>query len=98
MLMGRNTYPITIIHSTMSTLHEIVYKNDSVLFNLHKPCFTSINYDLKVCFTNNFSLTKSNGQNVSLLWNIYTCEKSVLAKLTIKLHKKIKKYIYAGLL
>ena len=42
------------------------------------------------------SLSKSSGQNVSLLWNIYTCEKSVLAKLTLKLHKKIKKLYMLG--
>ena len=45
-LWGGIPFPITRIHSTMSTLQEIVYKNDLVLFNLHESCFTKINYDL----------------------------------------------------
>ena len=45
-LWGGIPFPITIIHSTMSTLQEIVYRNDSVLFNLHESCFTNINYDI----------------------------------------------------
>ena len=45
-LIGRNAFLNKIIHSTMSTLHETVYRNDSVLFNLHESCFTNINYDL----------------------------------------------------
>ena len=40
----------------MSTLQETIYRNDSVSFNLHEFRLTSINYDLKVCFINNFSL------------------------------------------
>ena len=80
----------------MPTAQEIVYRNDSVLFNLHESCFNSINYDLSVCFTINFSLSKSSGRNLSLLWNIYTCVKSVLAKLTLKLHKKVKKLYILG--
>ena len=74
-LWGGIPFPITMINSIMSTLQEIVYRNDSVLFNLHESCFTNINYDLKVCFPTNFSLSKSSGQNLSLLWNIYTCVK-----------------------
>ena len=89
-LLGGIPYTITIIHSTMPTLQETVYRNDSVLFNLHESCFTNTSYDLKVCFTTNFSKTKSSGQNLSLLWNIDTYVKSVHAKLTRKLHNKIK--------
>ena len=55
----------------MSTLQETVYRNDSV-FNLN------INYDLKVCFITNFSLTKSKSRNLSLLWNKDTFVKPVL--------------------
>ena len=65
-LSGGIPFPIKIIHSTMSTLQETVYRNDSLLLNLHESCFTNINYDLKVCFITNLSLTKSRSQNLSL--------------------------------
>ena len=71
-LLGGIHFPIKIIHSTMSTLQETVYRNDSVKFNPHKSCFTNTNYDLKVYFITDFSLTKSRSQNLSLLWNIDT--------------------------
>ena len=58
-LLGGLPFQIKIIHSTMSTLQEIVYRNDSLLSNLHESCFTNINYVLKVCFITNFSLIKS---------------------------------------
>ena len=75
----------------MSTLQKTVYiLNDSVLYNLHESCFTNLTYDLKVCFTTNFSLTKPSDRNLSLLWNIDTCVKFVHAKLTLKFHNKIK--------
>ena len=74
MLIGRNPFSNKNIHSTISTLQETVYRNDSVLFNLN------INYDLKVCFITNFSLAKSKSRNLSLLWNIDTFVKPVLAK------------------
>ena len=79
-LLGEIPFPIKIIHSTISTLQETVYRNDSVLFNLHESCCTNINYDLKVCFITNFILTKSRSRNLSLLWSIdtfvkiYTCK------------------------
>ena len=75
--MGAIPFPIKIIHSTMSTLQETVYRNDSVLLNLHESCFTNTNFDLKVYFITNFSLTKSRSQNVSLLWNIDTFVKNL---------------------
>ena len=43
------------MHSTMSTLQETVYRNDSVLFNLLEFCFININYELKVSSTTNVS-------------------------------------------
>ena len=73
-------FPIKIIHSTMSTLQETVYRNDSVLFKLHESCFTNISYDFKVCFITNSSLTKSRSQNLSLLWNIDTIVKFCTCK------------------
>ena len=45
-LWGGIPYPITMINPTMSTLQEIVYRKDSLLFNLHESCFTNTNYDL----------------------------------------------------
>ena len=54
---GGIPFPIKILHSTMSTLQETLYRNDSLLFNLHESCFTNIIYDLKVCFITNLSLT-----------------------------------------
>ena len=71
-LLGEIPFPIKIIHSTISTLQETVNRNDSVLFNLHESCFAKINYDLKVCFITNFSLTKSRSRNLSVLWSIDT--------------------------
>ena len=41
------------------------------------------------CFTTNFSVTKSSGQNLFLLWNKGTGVKYVHAKLTLKLHSNI---------
>ena len=41
MLIGRNLFPNKIVYSTMSTFQETVYRNDSVLFNLHESCFTT---------------------------------------------------------
>ena len=79
-LFGGIPFPITIIHSTMSTLQETVYRNDSVSSNLHESCFTIINYNLKVCFTTNISFTKSSGRHLSLLWNIDTCAKVCTCK------------------
>ena len=49
-LLGGILFPITIIHSTMPTLQETTYRNDSVLFNLHESCFTNTTYDLKVFY------------------------------------------------
>ena len=71
-LLGGIPFPIKMIHSTMSTLQETVYRNDSLLFYLHDSCFTNISYDLKVLFITNFSLTISRGWNLSLSWNIDT--------------------------
>ena len=31
----------------MSTLQETVYRNDSVVFNLHESCYTNTNYEVK---------------------------------------------------
>ena len=45
-LMVEIHFTIKLIHSTMSTLQDIVYRNDSVLFNPHESFFTNINYDL----------------------------------------------------
>ena len=64
MFMDIIPLPVIIMRSTMSTSQETVYRNDSVLFSLHSSCFTNINYDLKVCFTTNFSLTNPSGQNL----------------------------------
>ena len=74
----------------MSTLHETVYRNDSVLFNLHESCFTNINYNLQVYFITNFSLTKSRSRNSSLLWNIDIFVKNLYMQLTLKLHYNTK--------
>ena len=38
-LWGGISFPITLINSKMSTSQEIVYRNDSVLFNLHESCY-----------------------------------------------------------
>ena len=38
-LLGRIPFQIKIIQSMMSLLQETVYRNDSVLFNLHESCF-----------------------------------------------------------
>ena len=45
-LLGGIPFTVKIIHSTISLLQETVYRNDSMLFNLHEFCFTNINYDL----------------------------------------------------
>ena len=49
-LLGRFPFLITIIHSTMPKMQETVYRNDSVLFNLHESCFTNTTYDFKVFY------------------------------------------------
>ena len=58
----------------MSTLQETAYRNDSMLFSLHKSYLTSINYDLKVCLTASFSLTKRSGQNCFVMEYRHMCK------------------------
>ena len=58
MLFGQNPFPNKNNTLDNVKITKAVYRNDSVLFNLYESCFTNINYDLKVCFTTRFSLTK----------------------------------------
>ena len=77
MLIGRNPFP-----NKNDTLNNVNIArnslwNDLVLFNLHESDFTNINYDLKIRFITNFSLSKSRSWNLSLLWNIDTFLKNM---------------------
>ena len=85
-LLGGTPFPIKMIHSTIPTLQETVYRNDSglLVFNLHDNCLTNINYDLKVCFITNFSSSISRSVNLSLLWNIDTFVKICTCKVNTK--------------